>query len=644
MRRVPVWIALLFALITIVLWWSVALYYRSRQEAILSNWIEIQQILIKDKGRSIAAWFDLRLGETGGDPQVVEREVIEKYIAPTRQYENGEPWIFTKTRSVYINQVDIPEEVRANGIERLFDYQKERGATHYEDFVQGVQNATEGSSWYVWQPQLGREFVAWSSFQVINETWTLGISTSEAKILAASGIQDNLLRELFGVGAITVLLWGIYLLFLRQQQITSGQLSAMQISVTDQISLAQKVSNQSAELTVINQALEKASAAKDEFTANMSHELRTPLNTITGLAYALQCQVYGPVNEKQSYSLNTILNTSQNLSALIDNILDYSNIQSRKIHIEIKPVILEDFLDSCLSVVTQPANEKQIQLEVDRDLQVETLEADEVRLRQVLVNLLTNAVKFTLPGGKAGLRVRCDPENQEIKLTVWDTGIGIDQKEMQRLFKPFVQLAAGYDRPHSGTGLGLLLVARIMDLHGGSVAAESEAGKGSQFTITLPWRGAGYEENSGGSDATRILARIPRLEMPVPVLVVDDDPWGSQVIREFLSAAGYTVALAPSGEEGLRVLKEFKPRLVLIDLQMPGMDGMQTIRVFHSAPENSALPILALTSIVLPGDRERCLQAGASEYLQKPIRLDRLVQVMNRLVKNNPDSEKSNGR
>jgi len=241
------------------------------------------------------------------------------------------------------------------------------------------------------------------------------------------------------------------------------------------------------ELKKAKEAAEAANRAKSEFLATMSHELRTPLNAILGLSEALQEEVYGPLSERQLRSLRTIERSGRHLLSLINDILDVSKIESGKLELEIGPVSVESVSQASLGLIKQAAHEKRLRVSSTLDSAVTTIQADERRLKQILVNLLSNAVKFTPEGGEIGLEVVGDAEKEVVHFTVWDTGIGISPEEMARLFEPFVQLDSSLSRQHEGTGLGLALVSRLAELHGGSVTVESEVGQGSRFVVSLPW-------------------------------------------------------------------------------------------------------------------------------------------------------------
>ncbi len=252
--------------------------------------------------------------------------------------------------------------------------------------------------------------------------------------------------------------------------------------------LARRVAERTAELSAANAELVKAVRLKDEFLANVSHELRTPLNAILGLSQILCEQAFGPLNDRQLGSLRTIHESGQRLLGIINHILDLSKIEAGKVQLYFAPVVVESLCMASLDSIRQEADGKGLNVSLAMDSHVTTLQADERYLKQILLNLLDNAVKFTQPGGAIGLEVGSDEERQLVCFTVWDTGIGIAAKNMDQLFQPFVQLDGSLSRQYGGTGLGLSLAHRLARLHDGSITVESTLGQGSRFTVSLPWR------------------------------------------------------------------------------------------------------------------------------------------------------------
>lgn len=254
--------------------------------------------------------------------------------------------------------------------------------------------------------------------------------------------------------------------------------------------LTERVAERTAELQQLNDDLQQAAMAKDQFVASMSHELRTPLNTVLMLAELLSMETSGPLTPKQHSQLQTLRNNGQHLLKLINDVLDLSKIQANRVVVERSKVVVADICQTSLSLVTAQAESKHISIALQLDDAPLVMWTDGQRTKQILVNLLGNAVKFTPEGGQIGLKVMSDARAGRLYFTVWDTGIGIAEADFERLFEPFVQLESGLARRFEGTGLGLALAAQLAHLQDGNIEVESELGKGSRFTLWLPWEPA----------------------------------------------------------------------------------------------------------------------------------------------------------
>jgi signal transduction histidine kinase/ActR/RegA family two-component response regulator len=396
---------------------------------------------------------------------------------------------------------------------------------------------------------------------------------------------------------------------------------------------AEAITRSRDQLQAANAALERASRAKDEFLASMSHELRTPLNGILGTTEVIDAEVYGPLGKDLRAAVGRIEESGRHLLSLINDILDIAKVGAGKLELELSPVAVEALCRASLRLVDSPARRKRIGLQLVCGLDLPTILADERRLKQVLVNLLTNAVKFTPEGGKVGVELDVIDDGETVEIVVWDTGIGIAAEDLPRLFQPFVQLDAALSRHHAGTGLGLALVRQMTELHGGTVRVESEVGRGSRFTVTLP-----VKEATQAAPASLPLppvlagaASTPRL-----VLLADDDPTNIPAVFDMLAARGHDVRVATNGAEAIQMAHELHPDVVLLDVQMPVIDGLTAMRQLRASPDTRDEPIIAVTALAMPGDRERCLEAGADEYLSKPVSIRALVAAIERLCARAP--------
>ena len=396
--------------------------------------------------------------------------------------------------------------------------------------------------------------------------------------------------------------------------------------------------------------LAQAVRLKDEFLASMSHELRTPLNSILGITEALQDDVYGPVVERQHKALTIIEASGQHLLALINDILDLAKIEAGEVELAYDRVDVNALCQATLQVLNTAANKKRIQVLFQPDERVNLLQADERRLKQILLNLLDNAIKFTPTGGQVGLEISGDKSHSAVQFTIWDTGVGIEQAAMPQLFKPFMQLDSRLGRQHEGTGLGLALVYRMVELQGGSVAVESEPGQGSRFWVRLPWIEPGQALEiatktemasssspaslAGQPDAMPVLLSSFTAESVEPtsgplILLAEDNLLTAQTMANHLRLKNFRVELATDGVQTLAKVRTQLPNLILMDLQMPNMDGLEATLRIRADERFKQIPIVAFTALTIPGDCERALAAGVDAYLSKPISSNRLLDVVN---------------
>ncbi|MBD2204112.1 GAF domain-containing protein [Calothrix sp. FACHB-1219] len=404
-----------------------------------------------------------------------------------------------------------------------------------------------------------------------------------------------------------------------------------------------KLTEANQQLAFSNQELARATRLKDEFLANMSHELRTPLNAILGMTEGLQDAVFGTINEQQRKALQTIERSGSHLLELINDILDVAKIEAGQIELDCTSVSVASLCQSSLAFIKQQALQKRIQLEIKLQPKLPELLVDERRIRQVLINLLNNAVKFTPTGGQITLEVNkiaseitaSNTEENFLQIAVRDTGIGISAADINKLFKPFIQIDTALNRQYVGTGLGLALVKRIVELHGGRVGLTSELGVGSCFTIELPYNPAScFSANLQPRTTLELDSATadPGVSLAPTILLVEDNEANISTVSSYLSAKGYCIILAYNGQEAIDQAKMHQPDLILMDIQMPGMDGLEAIAKIRQDPQLLETPIVALTALTMAGDRDRCLEAGANDYLSKPVKLKQLSTTIQQLL------------
>lgn len=483
-----------------------------------------------------------------------------------------------------------------------------------------------------------------------------------------------------------------------------------------------------------NRQLERTNQLKSEFLANTSHEIRTPLSSILGFTHLLREQGYNVNSTRHREYLNIILTSGQHLLALINDILDLSKIEANQLNLQWETAKVEDLCRSVLLLVKEKASDKGLELRLDIDPNATTFVVDPLRLKQMLFNLLSNALKFTVRGA-VGLQVRL--VGVFLHFTVWDTGTGISKEQQNQLFRPYSQIANNVVSPGEGTGLGLSLTRRLAELHGGWVAVESEPNRGSRFTIALPLTPRVIDQSEAPTECTELVpaplnplhsTRQPEVRAevspprsslsnvtplptgkqrrsdsrstvplslrthtapttrsaapgaalsgnptqhqplqtiaragdgkytstanprhhtkPTPVaarsyhlLLVEDHPPNAKLMIAYLSKMGYEVTWARNADEMWHALTLSQPALILMDVHLPQTDGLTLTRQLRQQPQYQQLPIIAQTAMAMSGDRQLCLEAGATDYITKPIDLNTLGELVSHYSHNDRYSD-----
>lgn len=386
------------------------------------------------------------------------------------------------------------------------------------------------------------------------------------------------------------------------------------------VSLEEKVKERTAELEMARDQALMATRHKSEFLANMSHELRTPLNAVIGFSDMLLEKMFGDLNQKQDEYVQDILSSGRHLLALINDILDLSKVEAGRIELELSTFNLPMALENALTLIRERATRHGVEVSIDIDPGLGDYTADERKVKQILLNLLSNAIKFTPEGGRISVGATLREGGVEIAVT--DTGIGIASDDHQRIFAEFYQIRSGMRKPE-GTGLGLALTKKFVELHGGRVWVESQVGQGSTFTFTLPMRVA--VEKPATAVPEPGAAQVGR---PV-ALVVEDDTAAAKLLSIYLTEAGFSVEVAADGEVGLQRAHDLRPAIITLDILIPKLDGWDLLARLKTDQTIAAIPVVVVSILE---ERGKGFALGASDYLVKPVDREELIGTVQRVV------------
>ncbi len=372
---------------------------------------------------------------------------------------------------------------------------------------------------------------------------------------------------------------------------------------------------------------ESASEAKDRFFANIGHEIRTPMTSIIGFAKLLKSKV---TDHESLVYIDHILTSGMHLLTLLNDVLDISRIAVGKFEINPKPVFPEYLVADVMEQSRPDAEQKGLKLRVGTKDLPQRVMMDEDRVRQVLTNLLVNAIKFT-EEGEVELSVGIGRDGKGLIFTVRDTGPGIPEEEREKIFEPFYRMRETGRSPSEGAGLGLAITSRLVYAMGGGIELESEPGEGTRFTVILPCEFLELESDERAGIAETMI--VPEPLEGLKVLIADDHPPNRALIRHILEEVGHTVVLARDGEEAVEAFRREAFDLLVLDMQMPVMDGYQAIRRIRSLPGGDRVPIISITAYAMKEDREKCLAAGADDYIAKPFDPDDLLSLVEKHTK-----------
>ncbi|HET6992051.1 MAG TPA: response regulator, partial [Bacteroidia bacterium] len=386
------------------------------------------------------------------------------------------------------------------------------------------------------------------------------------------------------------------------------------------------------ELIKAKKDLEESMKVKEQFLTKMSHEIRTPMNVIVGLTDLL---LEGNVTPEQKECLEAVKVSSDNLLSIINDILDFSKLEFGKVSLETVAFNLREIIEGVILIMRFSTTRKGISLDYSLHEGIpEVVVGDPFRLKQILLNLVSNSVKFTEKGSvkiDVGL-ISEDEDNCTIRFVVADTGIGIPEDLLTVIFESFTQASNETSRKYGGTGLGLTIVKQLVELQGGSIYVESKLNEGSDFIVTLPFR-KGDEKHIPVKTDEKV--EFLKTLGPVRVLLVEDNEMNQMLAHKVLSKWGFTIDTATNGEEGIEKLSAGEYDIILMDIQMPGMDGYEATTYIRKnmSPPKSEIPIIAMTAHAIAGEAEKCIELGMDDYISKPFSQKALYEKIGRLLK-----------
>jgi len=488
--------------------------------------------------------------------------------------------------------------------------------------------ATGGSAspWFIWY--LGTSA---STAFVLGKRASYVVSVANAVayigVLMAMGqasFVDNVLllasaRMLFLFGASFFFLAGIA--NLQQKHLLIRELESEQARELAELTrLTEELQRRGDELEDASRRVQEADRLKSQFLANMSHELRTPMNSIIGFSEILIERLQGTIDPKHVSFLRHILTSGQHLLGIINDILDLSKIEAGKMEVYAEQFEVRPVVESVCTVMRGMAKTKMPTFVIEADAALPPIETDLAKFKQILYNLLSNAMKFS--PAESPITIRAMHVDETITISVRDEGIGIDPKNHDVIFEEFRQIDGSVRREFGGTGLGLALVRKFVQLQGGWVRVESDRGKGSTFSFTLPI-------HSRAAVVSRIPELVPSEQRAERVLVVEDDAHAYDLIATALNSAGYLSVRARHGDEAIRLAREARPIAVTLDLVLPGIDGWEVLKTLKSDADTRDIPVVIISRV---DERDLGVALGADDYFVKPVDRDRLLNRVRQLT------------
>jgi len=455
-----IFVAMIFFSMMLIL--IVYLSYKRQYSIIINNYLNMEAEVIEEAKLMANLWFTKRSEDGDVSIDQIEQEILTEIIEPIHLLQNGDAWIYNKDYVIFDKSSDFPEYYRGKSMRQIFEMQSRNGASHYEDMTLGVENGTEGRGWYIWLPEKGKEWVAWTSFRFHQQTWTLGLSTPEEEILQNADIYSFLIKQIIYFSILIILLFIIACLFL--------------IFHKRQENLIRELQNGRTRLQEMN-------AKKDKFFSIIAHDLRNPISSIIGLSVLLTEKTKNRAPEDVVMAVELLQQASGRVMDLLSNLLEWSTNELGKNVYQPVEFDINNAVRDTIELLRLQSVKKDIRFNFDNSIPV-IVNTDLHMVRTILRNIISNAVKFSFPASIISISTEINSDN--VLLTVRDSGIGMNEETVNNLFRIDVHHSTPGTESEKGTGLGLILCRELTEKLGGDLKVESKLNEGTSFYLSIP--------------------------------------------------------------------------------------------------------------------------------------------------------------
>lgn len=625
-------------LISIMLIFIVYNISKKQYNNIIDNFLILESQIIQEAAQMANLWLNKRINEEGATIEQIEQEILINIIEPISLLTSGDAWIYNKDYVIFDKSSDFPDHYRGKSMRQIFEIQSQYGASHYEEILLGVENATEGRGWYIWLPEKGKERVAWTSFSFYNQTWTLGLSTPEKEILSYGGLYPFLVKQIVYFLIITVLL-----IIIARQFLVSQERQRKLIT----------------ELNQLNRDLKNIDEMKNNFIANISHDFKTPLSIIYNVAELnlTNCEEGTPQEVIEDFKI--IHSTSHRFIAKINSLIDLIKLETHGLPLKILEIDIHEFLSGIAQYYEQSLRKSGIEVSFEQNLVGSSLfYTDAGKLEDIINNLMFNAIKF-IKHDDGKINIELSGNGKSIQIKIQDNGIGLEEGDLKKIFTRFESIEMPSKVIYKGSGIGLTYSEQLAALIGGNIKVESKGrNKGASFTISLDREKFSKNDLDSSEDSRHYIpnraivdsyhteSNKPKVSITATnrqfefdkfkgiILIVEDEPAIRNLIVRFLENCGYkNFITADNGKTAAEMLQMYQPDLIITDYKMPEMNGAEFYKIVRGNPKFDFIPVIFLSAV---SDNETILEQknqGAVDYLTKPINKEELLVSVNTNMK-----------